>query len=78
MSPALVVRSWRWNIALAFLVLKSLLERKVAKDNIYMSLERRMKCGIGKCGHCQMEGVYVCQEGPVFNYVDIEHNEEAL
>lgn len=59
-------------------VLKSVLDKKIPKENIYMSLERRMKCGVGKCGHCQMEGVYVCQEGSVFNYADIEHNEEAL
>jgi sulfite reductase subunit B len=59
-------------------VLKSLLEKNVPKENIYMDLERRMKCGVGKCGHCQMEGVYVCQEGPVFNYADVETNEELL
>lgn len=59
-------------------VLKSLLEKKIPKANIYMSLERRMKCGVGKCGHCQMEGVYVCQKGSVFNYADVEFNEEAL
>lgn len=59
-------------------VLKSLLDKKIPKENIYMSLERRMKCGVGKCGHCQMGGVYVCQEGSVFNYADIEHNEEAF
>jgi len=59
-------------------VLMALGERKMAKENIYMSLERRMKCGVGKCGHCQMEGVYVCQEGPVFNYAEIEHNEELF
>lgn len=59
-------------------VLKSLLERNVPKQNIYMALERRMKCGVGKCGHCQMEGIYVCQEGPVFNYAEVENNEEVL
>jgi len=59
-------------------VLVALLERKLPKENIYMSLERRMKCGIGKCGHCQMEGVYVCQEGPVFNYADVIDNEEVF
>jgi sulfhydrogenase subunit gamma (sulfur reductase) len=59
-------------------VLKSLMDRKIPKTNIYMSLERRMKCGVGKCGHCQMEGVYVCQSGPVFNYAEIEDNEEVL
>lgn len=59
-------------------VLKELLTKNIAKQNIYMSLERRMKCGVGKCGHCQMGGVYVCQEGSVFNYADVETNEEAL
>ena len=39
---------------------------------IYLSLERRMKCGIGKCGHCQIGLKYVCKDGPVFNYVDIK------
>lgn len=59
-------------------VLKALMDKKIPKANIYMSLERRMKCGVGKCGHCQMEGVYVCQSGPVFNYAEIEDNEEVL
>jgi sulfite reductase subunit B len=59
-------------------VLKALLEKNLNKENIYMSLERRMKCGVGKCGHCQMGGVYMCQEGPVFKYADVEHNEEVF
>lgn len=59
-------------------VLKTLFDRNMPKENIYMSLERRMKCGVGKCGHCQMEDIYVCQEGPVFNYADIVNNEEVL
>lgn len=59
-------------------VLKALLEKNLPKENIYIDLERRMKCGVGKCGHCQMEGIYVCQEGPVFNYAEVENNEELL
>lgn len=59
-------------------VLKSLLAKNLPEKNIYLSLERRMKCGVGKCGHCQMEGVYVCQSGPVFNYADIVNNREAF
>ena len=59
-------------------VLKYLLDRHVPKENIYMDMERRMKCGVGKCGHCQMAGVYVCQEGPVFNYAEVEKNEELF
>jgi len=43
------------------------------KDNqIYLSLERRMKCGIGKCGHCQIGTKFVCKDGPIFNYADIK------
>jgi NAD(P)H-flavin reductase/NAD-dependent dihydropyrimidine dehydrogenase PreA subunit len=59
-------------------VLKELLAKKIPEDHIFMSLERRMKCGVGKCGHCQMEGIYVCQEGPVFRYSDVKDNEEVL
>lgn len=50
----------------------------VPGDQVYVSLERRMKCGVGKCGHCQMNGVYVCQKGPVFSYTEIAGLEEAL
>ncbi|MBN1286756.1 MAG: oxidoreductase, partial [Anaerolineae bacterium] len=46
--------------------------------NIWFSFERRMKCGVGKCGHCQMHHIYTCQEGPSFSYADIKHLEEAL
>jgi len=35
---------------------------------IYLSMERHMKCGIGKCGHCTIKGVHVCKDGPVFTY----------
>ena len=50
----------------------------VAKEDIYLDLERRMKCGIGKCGHCQINGLYACMDGPVFNYADIVHVREAI
>ena len=50
----------------------------LADDNIIMSLERRMKCGIGKCGHCQINGVYVCQEGPVFSLAQLRNLREAI
>lgn len=46
--------------------------------DIIMSLERHMKCGVGKCGHCQINGVYVCREGPVFTYESITGLMEAL
>ena len=52
--------------------------KEVPKGNIWLSLERRMKCGLGKCGHCQINNYYVCQEGPVFTYPQVEDKEEAL
>ena len=42
-----------------------------ARD-IYMSLERYMKCGIGKCGHCNIGGKLVCIDGPIFSFSQIQ------
>jgi sulfite reductase subunit B len=53
-------------------VIKELLKKNIPPHQIIVSLERRMRCGLGKCGHCQIEGVYVCQSGPVFNYAQLE------
>jgi NAD(P)H-flavin reductase len=52
------------------LVLRRLLDSKLPKDRILMSLERRMKCGIGKCGHCSVGYKYTCTNGPIFTYWD--------
>ena len=38
----------------------------IPDEHVYFSLERRMKCGVGKCGNCQIEGKSVCVDGPVF------------
>jgi sulfite reductase subunit B len=59
-------------------VIRDLLERGLPADHIIVSLERRMKCGVGKCGHCQVNGIYVCKDGPVFNYADIKDLPEAF
>lgn len=59
-------------------VLLALKSKGLADENIYMSLERRMKCGVGKCGHCQINHSYVCQDGPVYHYPDIKSLQEAL
>lgn len=59
-------------------VLMSLKAKNIPDENIYLSLERRMKCGVGKCGHCQINSVYVCQEGPVFHYPAAKELEEAV
>lgn len=47
-------------------------------EDIYVSLERRMKCGIGHCGHCQIGPRYVCQDGPVFALADITRFQDTL
>lgn len=56
-------------------VLKELAKRNIPPNNIYVTLERRMKCGIGKCGHCVVGGAtaikYICKDGPVFTYSDV-------
>jgi NAD(P)H-flavin reductase len=47
-------------------------------EDIYVSLERRMKCGIGQCGHCQIGAKYVCKDGPVFSLPDIQRFADTL
>jgi len=59
-------------------VAMSLKGKRIRDENVYMSLERRMKCGVGKCGHCQINSSYVCQDGPVYNYARIKELQEAI
>ncbi|MBF0154563.1 MAG: FAD/NAD(P)-binding protein [Magnetococcales bacterium] len=59
-------------------VLLELYARNIPHAQIFVDLERRMKCGVGKCGHCQINHVYCCQDGPVFRLDRIEHLPEAL
>jgi sulfite reductase subunit B len=54
------------------------LGKGLRESNIWLSFERRMKCGVGKCGHCQMNHLYVCQSGPCFSYAEIKNVGEAL
>lgn len=50
----------------------------IPRENVFVDLERRMKCGVGKCGHCQINDKYVCVDGPVFSFADIQGLEEAF
>ncbi len=59
-------------------VIKMLLMRNVKDNQIFVDLERRMKCGVGKCGHCQINQIYCCQDGPVFRFSDLSVIPEAL
>lgn len=47
---------------------RELEQRGVAPRQIFVSLERNMKCAIGLCGHCQLGPLFVCKDGPVFRY----------
>lgn len=48
--------------------LAEFIKRGIKEENIWVSYERKMCCGVGKCGHCKMDDTYICLEGPVFNY----------
>ena len=45
----------------------------VKDENIWVSFERKMSCAVGKCGHCRIDEVYVCLDGPVFNYTQAKY-----
>ncbi len=48
------------------------LARGLAKEQIWVSLERNMQCAVGLCGHCQLGPAFVCKDGPIFRYDKIE------
>ncbi|KTD61764.1 FAD/NAD(P)-binding protein [Legionella spiritensis] len=55
-----------------YAAVKALVQKGMAEDNIYLSMERNMACGLGHCGHCQYGGLFVCKDGPVFAYPKIK------
>ena len=59
-------------------VILSLNAKGLGPEDIFVSLERRMKCGLGKCGHCQINSFYVCQCGPVFRMSELKGMVEAI
>ena len=52
--------------------IQALSSKGIADENIFLSMERNMKCAIGHCGHCQYGPLFVCKDGPVFNYSNIK------
>ena len=48
----------------------------ISDRRIFVSMERKMQCGVGKCQHCTTGKKYVCLDGPVFNYDEIEKNHD--
>jgi NAD(P)H-flavin reductase len=66
-APNSVVLTCGPEIMIRFVVYEGL-ARRVPAENIYVSLERNMKCGQGSCGHCQLGPYFVCKDGPVFRF----------
>jgi len=58
--------------------IRKLLAMGFYENHVWLTLERRMKCGIGLCGACQMDGLYLCQQGPLFSYREVRHLKEAV
>ncbi len=50
-----------------------LIEMGYPENKIYLSMEKNMSCGLGKCGHCAMGSFFVCKDGPVFTYEEIKN-----
>ncbi len=59
-------------IAMKYATMK-LLNMGFRDENIYLSMEKNMSCGIGKCGHCRIGTYYACKDGPVFTYDKIKN-----
>ena len=62
-GPRIMNRYVTWQI----------LRLRVPPDQLFVSLERNMRCGLGRCGHCQYGPKFVCKDGPVFSYKSIQN-----
>ncbi len=65
------------EIMMKFMV-KKLIKFGVSPKNIYLSLERRMECGLGICQHCAIGSKYVCKDGPVFSLKKIRKEKPSF
>lgn len=59
-------------------VINEIIKLGIPKHQILMTLERRMHCGVGKCGHCVIGSIYTCVDGPVFSYWDVLHMKDLI
>ena len=59
-------------------VMQEVVKLGIPKHQILMTLERRMKCGVGKCGHCAIEYLYTCIDGPVFSWWAVLRMKELI
>ena len=58
-------------VMMKFVTLK-LLDLGFRPEDIYLSMEKNMSCGLGKCGHCRLGSYYICRDGPVFTYEQLK------
>lgn len=56
-----------------FAAIEPLKQQGLIDQNIWLSMERNMHCAVGSCGHCQYGDKFICKDGPVFPYSDIQH-----
>lgn len=59
-------------------VIKDLMERGIKSEDIWLSLERKMYCGVGGCQHCAIGPYYVCKDGPVFSWSQLKNIPKAI
>lgn len=59
-------------------VLQKLAKAGFRDEDIYLSLERRMHCGVGVCNHCAVGSYFVCQDGPVFSWAELKDVKGAI
>lgn len=59
------------EVMIRFVIFEAM-ARRIPTENIYVSLERNMKCGQGSCGHCQMGPYFICKDGPVFRFDELQ------
>lgn len=50
----------------------ALIKKGLPEQQLFLSMERNMACGIGQCGHCQYGGLFICKDGPIFAYSEIK------
>ena len=67
---AMVVMSCGPELMMRFLV-PALTAHGIGSDGVYISMERNMQCGIGRCGHCQLGPTLVCRDGPVYRWPEV-------
>ncbi|HPD61078.1 MAG TPA: FAD/NAD(P)-binding protein [Thermodesulfobacteriota bacterium] len=61
-----------------YFAIQDLVRMGLAEDAVITSMERRMECGLGKCGHCSIGTAEVCTDGPVFSYRQLKELKESV